>query len=183
MDRLVKPALLISLMLTGAIFGFFYAWFCSTLWGLDDIDPRVAMESMQAMNATVRNFAFFPIFFLPPLATGLSAVVTWLTGARLSTHLLAAATVLYLGGCLILTSTVNVPMNEALAATPVPADEASARAIWQEYSSGWQFYNGIRTVAAGVCMALVSWAALSARPAASTPEREQSRAALAVQRG
>lgn len=170
MDRLVKPALLTSLLLMGAIFGFFYAWMCSTLWGLDLIDPRVAMESMQAMNAIVRNPVFFLIFFLPPLATGLSAIATWVMGARTSTWLLVTATALYLVACLILTSTVNVPMNEALGATPVPADESAARTIWQDYSTRWQLFNGIRTAAAGVCLALVGWAALSLpRSADPTP--------------
>ncbi len=44
-----------SITLSGAIFGFFYAWVCSTMWGLDQADPRVAIASMQAMNASVRN--------------------------------------------------------------------------------------------------------------------------------
>ena len=33
----------VSLVLTAAIFGFFYDWVCSTMWGLDAGDPRVAI--------------------------------------------------------------------------------------------------------------------------------------------
>ena len=40
---------LLSLLLCGAIFGFFYAWVCSTMWGLDSADPAVAIAAMQAM--------------------------------------------------------------------------------------------------------------------------------------
>lgn len=160
MDRLLRPSLLISLLLTGAIFGFFYSWVCSTMWGLDDIDARVAMESMQAMNASVRNPVFFVIFFLPPLATGLTAVVAWLNGSVLSSRLLTAATLLYMVGCMVLTTTINVPMNEALGATAVPADEAAAAEIWDAYSSRWQLFNTIRAVAAGICLGLVGWATL-----------------------
>ncbi len=58
----------VAVLLTGAIFGFFYAWVCSTMWGLDDADPRVAIAAMQAMNASVRNAVFFPAFFLTPVA-------------------------------------------------------------------------------------------------------------------
>lgn len=163
MERLLAPSLLISLMLTGAIFGFFYAWICSTMWGLDAIDARVAMESMQAMNASVRNPVFFVIFFLPPLATGLTAVVTWLNGAKQATRLLTIATVLYIVGCVVLTSTINVPMNEALGRTAVPATEPAAAEIWDAYSGRWQVFNTIRAVAAGICLALVGWAILSVK--------------------
>ena len=62
----VRIAALTSLLFLGAIFGFFYAWVCSTMWGLDAADPRVAISAMQAMNASVRNAVFFPAFFLTP---------------------------------------------------------------------------------------------------------------------
>ena len=41
---------MLALVSIGGIFGFFYAWVCSTMWGLDASDPRVAMQAMQAMN-------------------------------------------------------------------------------------------------------------------------------------
>ena len=58
---------LLSLLLCGAIFGFFYAWVCSILWGLDQIDPNTAITAMQAMNASVRNVVFAPAFFATPV--------------------------------------------------------------------------------------------------------------------
>ena len=58
---------IVSVVFCGAIFGFFYAWVCSTMWGLDQADPRVAIAAMQAMNASVRNAVFFPAFFLTPV--------------------------------------------------------------------------------------------------------------------
>ena len=50
----------LALGLSAAIFGFFYAWVCSTMWGLDQTDPVVAITAMQAMNASVRNAVFAP---------------------------------------------------------------------------------------------------------------------------
>lgn len=52
-----------GLLSAAAIFGFFYAWVCSTMWGLDQVSSRVAIEAMQAMNASVRNAVFAPAFF------------------------------------------------------------------------------------------------------------------------
>lgn len=58
-----KSLAILSLILSAAIFGFFYAWTVSTMWGLDQADPKVAIAAMQAMNANVRNAAFAPAFF------------------------------------------------------------------------------------------------------------------------
>ena len=52
---LSRPLAILALLHAGAIFGFFYAWACSTVWGLDAADPNVAIPAMQAMNASVRN--------------------------------------------------------------------------------------------------------------------------------
>ena len=52
------------------------------------------------------------------------------TAAYGAVALLAAAGALYLVGGIVLTTTVNVPMNEALAAVAVPIDRAEAAAIW-----------------------------------------------------
>ena len=73
MKQLTFAVILLSLTLSAAIFGFFYAWVCSTMWGLDAADPRVAIGAMQAMNASVRNAVFAPIFFGTPFALAATA--------------------------------------------------------------------------------------------------------------
>ncbi|MFV0450661.1 MAG: DUF1772 domain-containing protein [Propioniciclava sp.] len=153
----------LGVIFAGAIFGFFYAWVCSTMWGLDATDPRVAIQAMQAMNASVRNPVFFPAFFLTPVVLGFAAVLAWFERRLTSAWLLAAAGLLYLGGALMVTATINVPMNEALALVQIPADDAAARQIWTDYSSAWQIWNTIRTVVSGVGLGLAG-AALIALP-------------------
>ena len=139
-----------SLVLSAAIFGFFYAWVCSTMWGLDTADPRIAIAAMQAMNASVRNAVFAPAFFGTPMALGLTAALLFAQRFRLSAVAFALAAALYTGFCLMLTLGVNVPMNEALAAAAIPQDVASAEVIWQGYSQPWQFWNQLRTIASGL---------------------------------
>jgi len=142
-----------GILLAGAIFGFFYAWVCSTMWGLDDLDPRVAIEAMQGMNASVRNAVFFPAFFLTPFVLGGAAFLAREVSGR-AALLLGAAALVYLVGGLILTMTVNVPMNEDLAATAVPATLEEARRVWDDYSPRWQVFNQIRTGASGASLLL-----------------------------
>ena len=103
MLRLVRPLALLALMLTSAIFGFFYAWVCSTMWGLDEADPRVAIRAMQAMNGSVRNQVFAPAFFGTPLVLALTGVACWLARCRGPAIALFAAAILYFSGGLLLT--------------------------------------------------------------------------------
>jgi uncharacterized membrane protein len=83
MAHLLVPMSMLSLLGIGAIFVFFYAWVCSTMWGLDATDPHVAIAAMQAMNASVRNAVFFPAFFLTPILLGLTAAIAWSRDRRL----------------------------------------------------------------------------------------------------
>ena len=142
-----------GLMLSGAIFGFFYAWVCSTMWGLDAADPRVAIAAMQAMNASVRNAVFAPAFFGTPFVLLAAGAAAWLAskpGAALAFGLGGLA---YLAGGLFLTMAVNVPMNEALAQLAIPANVDEASAIWQGYSPRWQLFNTLRTVVSAGALA------------------------------
>lgn len=155
-----------SILLCGAIFGFFYAWVCSTMWGLDQADPRVAIAAMQAMNASVRNITFFPAFFLTPVALALTALALFLSRQRQAACWFMAAAVIYAAFGLALTMLVNVPMNEALAkVSPVPSDIDAARDIWAGYSGRWQVWNQVRTVASGLALACAAFGLMRLQPA------------------
>jgi uncharacterized membrane protein len=151
-----RYAAYVSLVLTGAIFGFFYAWACSTMWGLDAADPRVAIAAMQEMNASVRNAVFFPAFFLTPVALAITSLLAWRAHRRRAAGYFLIAAAVYLVGGLILTMAVNVPMNEDLASTAVPASLEQARQVWDDYSGRWQVWNTVRTVCSGLSLVLAA---------------------------
>lgn len=150
MRNSIRAMALLSLLLSGAIFGFFYAWVCSTMWGLDAADPRVAIAAMQAMNASVRNVVFAPAFFGTPFAMFLAAGLLLRDGFRGGAFGFALGGVIYFAFGLVLTMTVNVPMNEVLATASIPDDIDAARTLWLEYSGAWQLWNTIRAVASGI---------------------------------
>lgn len=152
MNTVTKTLCLVSLILTGALFGFFYAWVCSTMWGLDAADPRIAIPAMQAMNASVRNAVFAPAFFGAPLALLLATALLAITSQRAAALWFAAATLLVVLLSFVLTMQVNVPMNESLALIDVPTDQSAAQAIWKDYSPRWQVWNQIRTIASGLAL-------------------------------
>ena len=139
----------LATLAVAAHFGVFLAWICTTMWGLDAADPRLAIAAMQAMNDAVINAVFAPIFFGPPLLLLLTGLVFWRASAHKSAKLFGGATVLVFFGSVVLTRLANVPMNDALGALDVPQDIEAARVIWLEYSSDWQFWNVSRTIASG----------------------------------
>ncbi len=158
MGRLLLPMSMLSLLCIGAIFGFFYAWVCSTIWGLDAVDPRIAIVAMQAMNASVRNAVFFPAFFLTPIILAATAFIATRQKRNRSATLLTVGAVIYFAGAFIITAMVNVPMNDALAQGAVPTDIEAALTLWQAYSPDWQFWNTLRTIASGVSLILTGLA-------------------------
>lgn len=143
-------------MMSGAIFGVFLAWVCTTMWGLDSTDPRVAIEAMNAMNDSVSNPLFFAVFFLTPVVLAGAAAVAHLAGERRSAHLFGAAAIVIFFGCTVLTASFSVPMNDDLAAVAIPASVEEAQIVWDDYSGPWQLGNAIRTMFCGLGLALAA---------------------------
>lgn len=141
-----------SVLFTGAIFGFFYAWVCSTMWGLDQADSAVAIAAMQAMNASVRNAVFAPAFFGTPFILALAAFAAWKTNASGAAGAFLLGAVIYVAGAFAVTVLWNVPLNRELAGLLPPAEAGQAAAVWQAYSQPWQDFNLVRTLASGVAL-------------------------------
>ena len=159
--RVLSLLSLTSLIFGGAIFGFFYAWVCSTMWGLDAADPRLAIGAMQAMNASVRNMVFAPAFFGTPAVMLLTGLVALRAGEKHAGFWISGAAIIYLVFGLLLTMRFNVPMNRDLAQLVVPEDIETARAIWLDYSPRWQAFNIARTIASGLSLLMVGMGILT----------------------
>ncbi len=154
--RIAATSAGLAVISCGAIFGFFFAWVSSTMWGLDAVDPRVAIAAMQAMNTSVRNPIFAFVFFGTPIITLLAALLSFRAGGAEAAATLLFGSALYLLGVVLTTVAFNVPLNETLAAIEVPRDRAAAQVLWSEYSSPWQAFNQIRTVVSGVVLAMAA---------------------------
>ncbi len=132
----------------GVMAGFFYAFSVVVMPGLSTADPTVAMEAMQAINDSVRNFAFAAGFFGAPLvciiAMGHAAYrrdwpVAWLVLVGGLIYLIGAAGVTFL---------VNVPLNEELALLDPALTENRSEML--SYINEWSTWNDVRTVASVV---------------------------------
>ena len=155
-ELLLGPLAVLAVLSSGAMFGFFYAWVCSTLWGLDSAHPNVAISAMQAMNAGVRNPVFALGYFGAPLVLAAVALVAWKREERRAAILFGSGSLLYVLGVMVPTSMVSVPLNETLSAVEAPLTGSRAQEVWLSYSAPWQFWNTVRALAAGVVLLLAS---------------------------
>lgn len=172
MRPLILVTASISLLLSAAIFGFFYAWVCSTMWGLDAADPHVAIAAMQAMNGSVRNIVFAPAFFGTPIALAATALLLLQNRNRQAATAFGAAGAVYFCLAFMVTAAVNIPMNEALASVQVPDATDAAHQIWRDYSQPWQVWNLVRTIASGIALLLaLAGLFLLGRDAGSAPAK------------
>lgn len=142
----------------GIMAGFFYAFSGTVMPGLNQISAGSAVKAMQGINFAVRTPHFFVLFFLTPVFSFAIAIVCWRSQLARAALLLAMAGGVYLVFGLILTMTINVPMNEALAIIPSGADSG---AIWADYSPDWTFWNHVRTAGSAMsamlaCLALTA---------------------------
>jgi uncharacterized membrane protein len=159
MSRDALAVLLVASTLTVALMaGFFYAYACSVMVGLDRVDDRTFIVTMQWINATVRNAAFAPAFFGSLVLTMAAAVVAVISGHS-SRGWIVAAAVLYAAAFLV-TLTLNVPLNSQLAAAG-PADQISdLAAVRATFEGSWVRWNLLRTGLAITSLAALSMALL-----------------------
>jgi uncharacterized membrane protein len=161
-------------MLMALIAGFFYAYACSVMIGLDRADDRTFIVAMQEINASVRNAWFAPSFFGSLVVTGLSALLIAVTRDRRTLGWTVLGAVFYTVAFGI-TLAISVPLNNDLAgAGPVDSitDLASVRA---DYETPWVRWNIARTVTSTVallCLVLALMVQPRGQLARSPGERE-----------
>jgi uncharacterized membrane protein len=161
----------ITLLLTGTMAGFFFAYSSSVMLGLDAAGATHAIPAMQAINLTVRNPVFFVAFFGTPVAALASAVVFLAARRPMAAALFLIAGLVYFLGALLPTALVNVPMNEALAT--VRADPLADLKIWSDFSVSWTWWNTLRTAFSALSLLLVGaaiFASADTRSVRITPQ-------------
>lgn len=123
--------------------GIFFAFSSFVMAGLGRAGPEAGTKAMQQINITVINPLVF-LFLLGTAALGamVAAMALISTNAGLLPTLGAA---LYIFGCIGVTGTRNVPLNNAL--ERVDAGTPEGNAVWEDYLRRWTFWNHVRTLA------------------------------------
>ena len=151
-------SLLVATLLTGLSAGVFGLYAHTIMRGLGTTDDRTFVGAFQAIDRAIINPLFMLTFF-GALVASVVAVATHLRSAdRSILPWVVVATVLYLAA-VVMTMTINVPLNDAIKAAGDPdriADLAAVRADFHE--SRWIGWNLVRTVAVTVAFGCLGWA-------------------------
>ena len=154
LDR-VDATLTGAAVLSGLLAGLYYAYACSVMPGLRRVDDHAFVAAMQRINEAILNPVFFASFAGAPAMTAAAAVVLRRRGdrrpARWALGALGAHAVAFL-----VTSGVNVPLNDALARD---GDRAA-------FETAWTVANDVRALAATGALACLAVALASRRRAA-----------------
>ncbi|MFB7977656.1 anthrone oxygenase family protein [Streptomyces vinaceus] len=144
-SRLATVLLMVATVLVGLMAGLFFAFDVSVMPGLARGDERTYVTAMQNINAVIDGNALFgTVFVVALLAAAASAAVELRGGRRGVAVWVGAAVVLYLV-VLVITFTVNIPLNNELAAAGDAATMADF-SIVDRFKGTWVAVNVVRTV-------------------------------------
>lgn len=146
----------------GLVAGVYYAFHVSFVPALRGLPAAQHIRAMQLLNTRIENPVFFLTFFGAALLLPVAAFLYRDTAAF---WWLVAASVAYIGGSVILTGAVHIPMNRELAAldaaTLTDADAERFRTAYQGGASRWMSWHAVRTLVTAVSCVLAFIAALS----------------------
>jgi len=136
---------------SGLMGGLLFAFSNFAMRALRALPPESAAAAMREVNVKILN----PLFVLLFVGTAVLCVaLTWLVvggAAGPAGPWLAAGSVAYLAGPVVVTMAFNVPLNDRLAVGPI----AAGAAFWPAYAQSWTRWNHLRTLLAVVAAALL----------------------------
>ena len=131
--------------------GVFFAFSSFVMPALANLAPSEGIRAMQRINIDVFCWSFSALFFgLPALHLWLGIYAAMMPVA--SAWLWIVGSLVYLGGCLLVTGLGNVPLNNSLA--QLNPSEAQSQEQWLVYVQRWTRWNHVRGIAcllAGFC--------------------------------
>ncbi|MEU4086335.1 anthrone oxygenase family protein [Streptomyces aureus] len=144
---------------TGLVAGVFYIFACAVMPALARSGDRVFIEVMQNINEVIQNPVFFLGFFGALVLTALAA---WQSRGTPGSRWVLAAFAAY-ALVFLITVTVSVPLNDALANAGAPARIADPAAVRDRFEDPWVAWNIVRAVLSTLATALLTRALLRHR--------------------
>jgi uncharacterized membrane protein len=154
--------LLVTAIVTGLMAGLFYNWTTAITLGLGQLSDREYLTAFQAINRSIQNPLFFMAFFGAALMLPICTYIHYKQPVTMTFYYLLGATVLYLGGVMVVTILGNIPLNNGL--DKFDLQNASLSDIAQQrriFENPWNILNTIRTVSSFLSLVLVLLACLS----------------------
>lgn len=147
--RLVLGAAAVT---TGLMAGSFYVFSCAVMPALGRSDDRTFIEVMRNINDVIENPVFFAGFFGALLLT---AAAAWQQRRSPGPRGWILAALAVYAVAFLITSGVNVPLNNALADAGDPARIADPAAVRDRFEDAWVAWNIVRALLCTAALALL----------------------------
>lgn len=156
MDALRTIVLIAATMSMGFIAGAFFLYAHAIMPGLKRVDDRTFVGAFQAIDRAIVNPLFLTSSFVGALVFTAAAGLLHIGESGDVLAWIIAAFVLYVPA-VVMTGTVNVPLNDAIKAAGEPDDISDLTTVRRDFNeSRWNRWNLVRTVlsaAAFACLA------------------------------
>ncbi|WP_436844250.1 DUF1772 domain-containing protein [Streptomyces subrutilus] len=157
MKYLHTGVLLAATLSTGLMAGLFAAFSYSVMPGLARSSDHTLVEAMQGINKAIINPAFMLPFMGSIPLLGLAVFLAWRADGRPALPWLIAALVLYLVA-FVVTSAVNVPLNDQLANAGDPDHVRRLAEVRADFEDRWVLWNNVRALLHTAAFASLTWA-------------------------
>ncbi|MGY1898983.1 anthrone oxygenase family protein [Nocardia gipuzkoensis] len=138
-------ALVFATLATGLIAGLFYAYANSVMPALARTDDRAMIDVMQKINVVIIN-PWFMIGFLGTVGFTILAAALHLGREHRATLVWIVLALVLNVIAFAVTSGLNVPLNDQLAAAGDPGSIADLAAVRADFESAWVRWNIVRGV-------------------------------------
>lgn len=161
MTRFRTVVLLGATLATGLMAGLFAAFSYAVMPGLVRTDDLTFVTAMQDINAAILN-GWFALCFGGALLLAVAALLLHLgRGRGRPLRWIAAGLVLYVV-VLAITMTINVPLNDQLAAAGTPDHIADLAGVRGDFEASWVRWNVVRAVVNTIAFGCLAWALMPA---------------------
>ncbi|MGC4948943.1 DUF1772 domain-containing protein [Streptomyces sp. DT224] len=157
MRHLQTGTMLVTTLFAGLMAGLFTAFAYSVMPGLGRSSDRTFVEAMQDINKAILNPVFMLLFMGSLPLLGLAVFLAWRGQTRSALPWLCAALVLYVVA-FIVTSGVNVPLNDTLARAGDPDRIRRLGAVRGDFEGRWVAWNVVRALLHTASFGCLLWA-------------------------
>ncbi|WP_238391907.1 MULTISPECIES: anthrone oxygenase family protein [unclassified Mycolicibacterium] len=150
-------ALIVAVLTSGLLAGVYYAYAISVMPALGAFDDRTFIDVMNKINVVIVNPPFMLTFLGSIGFTALAGACYLKPGARPVLVWIGIALALNIAS-LVITSAINVPLNNNLAAATASTAPADLAALRAHFESSWVRWNLIRALANTAATSVLAWA-------------------------
>lgn len=143
--QIVTAATFLAALGSGLMAGLYFAYSNSVMPSLARVPAPQGVFAMGTINTVIQNPLFLSVFMGTALLALLAVVAVLFGAASVRPFWAILGAVFFVVGNIVVTMTINVPMNDAL--TGVPPDSPQAAQLWATYLDRWVFWNSVRAAA------------------------------------